>query len=312
MSLTRSEGSGDDVDDLDVSIVVPVLDGARTMPALLRNLLTQVGAPDRREILVVDNGSIDGSQAIARETPGITLLEAPKRGVSAARNVGLRAARGRIVACVDVDAQPSRRWLADLLGGFTDESVLLVAGGLASYPPTTPAQRFFARRGLNDPDAFRLDATSRFANGRNFAVRRDAALAIGGWSEDMLRGEDIDFSIRMLDAFGAEVVLRESAVVFHHDRETDEELRLQALGYGYGMALLYDRYPTRYPWGWRQRRAVARRTATYLGHELAERVRGAVGRADPDVLEQRIYERRWHAWYLTGFFRTRRGGGLPR
>src|SRR3954453_14311226 len=103
MSLTRSGGGGDDVDALDVSIVVPVLDGARTMPALLRNLLTQVGAPDRREILVVDNGSIDGGRGLARATPGITLLEAPQRGVSAARNVGLRAARGRIVACVDVD-----------------------------------------------------------------------------------------------------------------------------------------------------------------------------------------------------------------
>ena len=147
--------------------------------------------------------------------------------------------------------QPSRRWLADLLAGFTDDTVVLVAGGLASYPPSTAAQRFTARHGRNDPEASRLDANSLFANGRNLAVRRDAALAIGGWCEDMLRGEDIDFSIRILEAFGGQVVVREHAVVFHHERETDEELRLQALGYGYGMALLYDRHPTRYPWGWR-------------------------------------------------------------
>ena len=316
MSLTRPAGRDvvDDVvdDELDVSIIVPVLDGARTMPGLLRNLQTQVGAPERCEILIVDNGSTDGSQAIARATPGVTFLEASKRGVSSARNVGLLAARGRIVACVDVDAQPSRRWLADLLAGFTDDTVVLVAGGLASYPPSTAAQRFTARHGRNDPEASRLDANSLFANGRNLAVRRDAALAIGGWCEDMLRGEDIDFSIRILEAFGGQVVVREHAVVFHHERETDEELRLQALGYGYGMALLYDRHPTRYPWGWEQRWAMTRRTAGFLGHEVVERLRDVVGRADPDVLEQRIYERRWHAWYMTGFFRTRRGGGLPR
>jgi glycosyltransferase involved in cell wall biosynthesis len=299
-------------DELDVTVIVPVLDGARTMPALLRNLMTQVGAPERREIIIVDNGSTDGSQAIAASTPGVTLLEAPIPGASAARNVGLRAARGRIVACLDVDAQPTRRWLAELVAGFTEPSVILVAGGVASYPPATAAQRFSRRHGLSDATRFRLDGTSLFANTRNMAVRRDAALAVGGWAEDMLRCEDVDFTIRILDAFGGAVVLRESALVFHHDRETDDELRLQAQGYGFGMALLYQRYPARYPWGWRQRWALMRRTARYVGGESAERIRAVVGRSDPDRLEQRIYDRRWHFWYFGGFFATRRGGGLPR
>src|SRR5260370_26945355 len=106
-------------DPSSVSVVIPVLNGEATIGELLGALLTQRDPPAATEVIVVDNGSVDATRDIVRRA-GVTLLEEPVRGPAAARNCGLRQARGDVVAHLDADTLPTSRWLAELVAPFAD------------------------------------------------------------------------------------------------------------------------------------------------------------------------------------------------
>lgn len=83
-----------------VSVVIPCLNQAHFLRAALRSVAAQTWQP--LESIVVDDGSTDDTSAVAREA-GALLLRQPNNGVSAARNAGLRAARGQFVIFLDAD-----------------------------------------------------------------------------------------------------------------------------------------------------------------------------------------------------------------
>lgn len=85
------------------SVIVPVLDGARYITECLASILVQLGPDD--ELIVVDNGSSDGTVSLVAATGDrrIVLLHEPRRGTPMARNTGLRAARGRYICFQDHD-----------------------------------------------------------------------------------------------------------------------------------------------------------------------------------------------------------------
>jgi cellulose synthase/poly-beta-1,6-N-acetylglucosamine synthase-like glycosyltransferase len=291
-----------------ISVVVPFRNAAATLDGLLRGLASQRATTlGDAEFVFVNNASEDdGADLIAAfALPGATILREEKRGVSAARNRGVAVARGEVIAIVDSDCIPSRQWLRELVAPFVDADTHLVAGSLASYPPQTGAQRFAARYGMNDGRRT-LDMALPFANGRNMAVRRSSALAIGGWSEDLLQGDDIDFSTRLIGRFGCAIEYREHALVYHRDRESDEELWKQAEAYGRGVAAVYDRYPERLPWGAPQRVARARIAARRRFGAAAATVGQRIGMTSTDDAEFARYLNGWDRRFWRGFHTERR------
>jgi GT2 family glycosyltransferase len=87
-----------------------------------------------------------------------------------------------------------------------------------------------------------------FAPSLNIAIRREAAIAVGGWSEDLLTGEDVDLCYRLVSSFATEIVYAKNAILYHHGRADDAALCRQARGYGAGAADLYRRYPAEVDW----------------------------------------------------------------
>jgi glycosyltransferase involved in cell wall biosynthesis len=286
-----------------VSVVVPVYNGVPTLPALLTALRgLQMTDLAEVEFLFIDNNSTDGSGPLIEQfgLANSRVVFEPERGVSAARNRGLASAQFEVIAMVDADCVPTRQWLRELIAPFADPGVVIVAGGLASYPPKTAAQRFAARYGLNDAGR-NLTMGPGFANGRNMAVRRAAAEKVGGWRSDMLRGEDMEFSYRLVKSLGCRIEFRALALAFHQDRPDDESLRQQAFGYGQGLAMMYSRHQGALPWGAAQRlrryRMTVRRRISAARHRLAQRL----GRARPDDAEFAIYLNMWNNEYWRGF-----------
>ena len=116
-----------------VSVVVPVLNAARTLAGTLDALARL--RPPPLEILLVDNGSVDGSRELlkafvaGRAGGKASLIVEPRRGASAARNAGIRAARGEVVAFTDADCLPDAAWLEHLALPFADASFDLVTTG---------------------------------------------------------------------------------------------------------------------------------------------------------------------------------------
>lgn len=291
-----------------VSVVLAVRNGADTIGDTLAALEAQAERPPGYELLVVDNGSTDETEQILRAR-GMRRLEEPTPGISRARNRGLRAARGEVVACLDADTVPSRRWLMALARAFTDPSVVLVAGQTLAYPATTGAERYVAAAAVFDTARAVSRAPFPFAPGGNMAVRRDAALAVGGWAEDLPTGEDVDFSVRVLRHCQTEIVYRPNAVLFHRHRSTDESLRRQAWGYGDGAARLYRRYPDEVRLTPAIHVRIAGRLAARTTAPIALSIGRALGRVSPERVEFARYHRQWNWSFWRGFARAYREEG---
>jgi len=288
-----------------VSIVVPVLNGAATIGDLLSALAQQRGAPAGCELIVVDNGSTDRTPEIARGF-GATVLGEPTRGPAAARNRGLRHARGDIVVHLDADTLPTRRWLQEMVGPFVDANVLLVGGKTLSFRPESPVERFVERFGLYDTEFHVTRGILPFVASLNMAVRRGPALAVGGWAENMLTSEDVDFCHRLLQQFPGRIAYQPRAVLLHRHRSTIESLRRQAWTYGEGVAQMYGRYPDLLEWDrWRMLRA-ARTMAWRAVKPAVLRVAVPLGIAARDDLEYAQCHRLWSWWFWRGFASYRR------
>lgn len=227
---------------ISVSVVVPVLNGARTIGDTLSALVHQVGAPPQTEIFVVDNGSTDGTPELVRRFPATLLCEA-KRGPSAARNRGLHQARSEVVAFLDADTLPTRRWLASIIAPFVDPDVMLVSGDRYDYLAHTQTERFMAQMGVFELEYNIFWKGLPHVSSSNMAVRRSAALALDGFDETFLTAEDFDFTLRLSRRFPSPILREPNAVLFSRNRTTADALAHQAWGYGQGMARIHQRYP---------------------------------------------------------------------
>src|SRR4051794_39343324 len=98
------------VDAPEVSVVVPAYNAAATIAAALEGLRAQdLQAP--YEVIVVDDGSDDGTGAIVKGTSGVRLARQPNQGPAEARNHGARLAKGQVLAFTDSDCVPRPDWL---------------------------------------------------------------------------------------------------------------------------------------------------------------------------------------------------------
>lgn len=213
-----------------VSIVVPFHDSERHLAACVESLLAQDEAAASYELILVDNGSRDHSAAIASRYREVVLLHEAKPGAYAARNAGLRRARGSILAFTDADCVASRGWMRSILDGMADPSVGILLGR-AEYPPeasltlrllgeyeNAKAEYVIARR----PPAF------HFAYANNMAVRASVFAEIGPF-EQWARAADSELVHRVARARpDLRLVYRPSMVVTHMEflRTRDRVRRL--------------------------------------------------------------------------------------
>ena len=289
-----------------VSVVIPAYNAEATLGETLGALRAQAGAPEF-DVIVVDNASTDETARIAARG-GASVLHEARRGPSAARNCGLRAARGTIVAHLDADTVPSRSWVREMARGFTDPQTVLVAGNTICYPPQTAAERYVHASGLYDTARAIGRSAFPFVPSLNLAVRTDAALAIGGWNETMPTGEDVEFSHRLLLAYDAPIVYAERAVLYHHTRADDAALAKQAWTYGEGAGDLYRRYREELPLDARTLANIAWMLAQRAALASAAPALRALGRMSDAQTEFARYNALWTTSFWRGFAFTYRRG----
>ena len=199
-----------------VTVVVPVRDGARSLGACLSALGRQVGPS--REVIVVDNGSSDGTVALAQRHPAVTrVLHEPRPGSYAARNAGIAAARAEVLAFTDADVVPANDWLAHgvaVIGAGAD-----LAGG-AIMPLRTPCPGIWERYDA----ALYLDQEEHvvhqgFAATANLFARRAVLDAVGGFDDTLRSSGDLEWCRRAVAA-GFVLAYAGDAVVAHRPRTT--------------------------------------------------------------------------------------------
>lgn len=224
-----------------VTVIVPVRNGAGTLADCLASVLRSDYPHDRREVVVVDNGSTDWTQRIARRFPVRVLVE-PRRGAVHARNRGVRETAGDILAFTDADCTVTTNWLADLVRPFATASVSATTGEVLSFPPRTGAERYMSRRkprwqegALKGPMPWLLIG--------NMAIRRVDFMRVGLLDPTFatVGCEDIDFSRRFFDA-GLVHQSCPRAIAFHRHRATARSLFLQQRRTGLGQSYICERY----------------------------------------------------------------------
>jgi glycosyltransferase involved in cell wall biosynthesis len=235
-----------------ISVVVPVLNAERTIDDCIVSILRTDYPSNRREIVVVDNASTDGTARIIKRRPVQYLLE-ERRSPAHARNRGIGASLGDIVAFTDADCLATTGWLRELACEFGAEEVGGVAGDVLPYPPETPAERYAARIRHLSPQRYLNRPLLPFAVTANLAFRRSVFTEIGCFDPDSPRGgESTDFCTRFFRRTGLELRFSPKAAVFHRHRATAGELVRQHWVYGRGNAFLHMKYRDEAPWGWHQ------------------------------------------------------------
>ncbi len=227
-----------------VSVVVCAYNAAGTLEDNLQSL-EKLTYPDV-EIILVNDGSSDRTPEIGRSHPSVHIIDIPNGGLSAARNIGLAAATGEIVAYTDADTRVDPDWLTFLVQPFLHSDVV-GSGGPNVVPDDDPPMAQCIARAPGGPTHVLLDdRTAEHVPGCNMAFRREALLAIGGFNPIYLRaGDDVDVCWRM-QARGWKIGFAPAALVWHHHRATVKAYWRQQLGYGEGETWLMAHHPEKF------------------------------------------------------------------
>ncbi len=165
---------------IEISVVIPVFNNVKFVGQAIESVLSQQLAPST-EIVVVDDGSEDGSGDAAASYTGVRVIRQTNGGIGAARNTGIEAATGRLITFLDAD---------DL---FTDGRQAALVSGLADSDAVFGRVIQFRDDGWeSEPAPARLAST--------MLIRREMLDRIGPFDETVRVGEFIDWWSRAEDA----------------------------------------------------------------------------------------------------------------
>ena len=222
-----------------VSVIVPFAGDGDAATRLARSLARiELGPGD--EIVVADNSESGAFRGIGT----IRAIRAiDERSSYYARNAGAAAARfGEWLVFIDADCVPE----PDLIDAYLGEAVADRVGALAGSVVSDPEQghllaRYASDRGFLDQDDG-LHTAADAAATANLAVRREAFDAVGGFTQGIRSGGDVDFCRRLLAA-GWGIERRPGAAVAHLHRESLTDLLASIARYAAGARWLNERYP---------------------------------------------------------------------
>jgi GT2 family glycosyltransferase len=226
-----------------VSVVVCTYNGGRTLGECLASLAA-LDYPDY-EVIVVDDGSTDDTRQILERFPEVRAIHQTNLGLSAARNTGLQAATGSIVAYTDSDCFADRDWLAHLVDQLLRDDAAAVGGPNLSPDDGRLAACVAASPG-QPTHVLESDQVAEHIPGCNMAFRRESLEAINGFDPQYRKaGDDVDVCWRLQHA-GYWITYAPGAFVWHHRRQTPRAYLRQQIGYGEAEALLRFKHPDRF------------------------------------------------------------------
>ncbi|MET4322923.1 glycosyltransferase [Bradyrhizobium sp. RT5a] len=260
--LNRFAQACDELETAGLGETISVVICTRDRPQVLKRCLDSFGPimGDLREIIVVDNAPTSGDVAeIAKGRVNVRYVAEGRQGLSIARNTGMRAATGSIIAFTDDDVMVHRKWAKRIRAAFSSPEILSVTGLVLPAELRTTSQLAFEielggfGRGLQcqrfrdqvfrpmipfGPPVWHVGA------GANMAIRRSALQAVGGFDERLGAGaagcsEDSEYWYRVLAA-GYDCYYDPAIVVYHEHRHSPAQLKSQMRAYmkGHVSALL--------------------------------------------------------------------------
>ena len=192
-----------------VSVIIPVFNGERFLREAVQSVLDQQYSPV--EIIIVDDGSTDGTATIAKSLPEtVRYLYQMNQGPSAARNRGIEHARGSLLAFADADDL----WPADKLKlqlpFFEDPSIEIVMGRIQQVLLSRTVDGHTHTQEFAEP-AFSVNLGSAI-------IRKSVFERVGAFDEGMRYSEDVDWFMRARET-GARIVTIDAVTLLYRQHE---------------------------------------------------------------------------------------------
>jgi GT2 family glycosyltransferase len=228
-----------------VSVVVVTYNRGDIINSCLKSLKVQDYPKDRYEIIVVDDGSSDNTVKLAHAQGVKVIQHYANKGIPFARNTGLAAASGELIAYIDDDAVADTKWLEYLVQPFSSPDVVASGGRTYAYKTNRFSERYLEAVGYGNPapldfgksknpfwrflvyikGMFSLVTNATIPTevqavfGLNCAFRTSALREIGGFDETLKADEDSEISTRLRQT-GARIIFVPKALIRHRHRES--------------------------------------------------------------------------------------------
>ena len=215
-NLTQTHNIG----SLKISVIIPTFNDDTRLQLCLDALSKQTLPTSDYEVIVVNNSKSPLSVKATFEN--ITFLRELKPGSYAARNLGVSAARGEVLAFTDSDCIPSRVWLESGLEAIHENALDRVGGRIELF---YQSDKLSSVECYEKIFSFRQDLSVRkgVAVTANLFVARNVFIEIGVFDEKLLSGGDVEWNDRATRA-GYTLVFSPEAFVFHPARHSWREL----------------------------------------------------------------------------------------
>lgn len=244
-----------------VSVVVPVYNGEADLPDLIECLRSQTYPPHRVEYLIVDNNSRDRTSAILETATNLNppsvpplvrgggnldkitirpLTENQIQSSYAARNKGIRASIGEIIAFTDADCRPESQWLENLVKPFLDAEIALCAGEILALPGTTLLEQHATIENTLSQKHTLAHPFCAYGQTANLAVRKQVLETVGLFRPYLTSGGDADLCWRILRQTSYKLNFSQNAIVRHRHRSTLKQLQSQWYRYGESNKYLHE------------------------------------------------------------------------
>jgi glycosyltransferase involved in cell wall biosynthesis len=207
-----------------VTVITPVFNGERFIAGAIESVLAQ-DYDGEVEMVVVDDGSTDGSAGVVERYPGVRLIRQPNAGAAAARNAGIDASSGELIAILDCDDRMVEGRIAfqaahlvahpEADGSLGRQRVRLVGD-------TTPPRWALQPRTLQDLDpgaeipaalpSREWAPTGPYYPFPTLTIRRTSYERSGGLDSSLRDGEDVDFLLRAFD-LGLEITMFDEVLI---------------------------------------------------------------------------------------------------
>ncbi len=226
-----------------VSIVIPCRNEVRYIGSCLDSILASDYPQNRFEVLIADGMSDDGTREViagyASAYRQVRMLDNPKRITPCGMNVAIRAARGEIILRMDAHAMYPPGYVARLVGALLETGAENVGAMVETLPGSDTAMARTIAAGLSHRlgvgnSHFRVGtSTPRWVNHVPFGCwRRELFDRIGGFDEELVRDQDVEFNGRLLN-HGGRILLLPDLSCGYHARRTLRQLASMLYQYGY-------------------------------------------------------------------------------
>lgn len=217
-----------------VSLYIPCYNVEKYIGKCLEAVLKQRYPID--EVLVIDDGSTDATVEIASKYPVKIIRHSTNRGLAAARNTAIKAARSEFIASLDADCIPQPTWLEKLMENFSDSEVAGVGGNLVEKyvdPPDKWRSIHLKQKGEEQKSVNSLA-------GDNCVFRRSVLKEVGPYNEKYKTNfEDHDIC-RRIRKRGYLLIYTPRAVVTHLCKDTISSVLVRAWRYNFAYRLVVD------------------------------------------------------------------------